>query len=176
MAKKSIRLRLLDANVVLELHRLGLWEVVVEGCEILLARTVVEESKYFETRDGRQERIDLGRAIESEQLTVVEVDLGVVRQFRERFTRTFLERLDPGELESLAYLVEVDKACRISSADAIVWRTLGALALGEQGLSLEEILNAVGQTRKLSDQFTKPFRERCTKRGFDEGLRGEAKR
>jgi len=137
---------------------------------------VIDESKYFERMDGGQERIDLSRDIETAQVTIVEVELATLRLFRQKFMPTFLERLDPGELESLAHLVEVDRGCRISSADAIVWRTLGALQLGEQGVSLEEILNAIGQTRKLADQFTKLFRDKWTKRGFDEGLRGEARR
>jgi len=176
MATKSIRLLLLDANVVLELHRLGLWSGVVERCEVLLARTVLDESKYFEKDDGNQERIELGREIETGRIKIVDVPLAALNSFQQRFRATFLERLDPGELESLAHLVEIDRGCSISSADAIVWRTLGALRLGDQGASLEEILGRIGQTRKLAEHFTKRSRELWTKKGFDEGLRGEATR
>ncbi len=125
MATRSIRLLLLDANVVLELHRLNLWSVVVERCEVLLARTVLDESKYFERDDGNQNRIDLGQEIETGQVRIVEVPIDTVIAFQGRFRPAFLERLDPDELESLAYLAEVDRACIISSADKIVWRTLG---------------------------------------------------
>ena len=176
MATKSIRLLLLDANVVLELHRLGLWSGVVERCEVLLARTVLDESKYYEMDDGRQQRIDLGREIETAQVRIVEVPLDKVIAFQQRFRPTFLGRLDPGELESLAHLVEVNRGCSISSADKIVWRTLGALRLGEHGLSLEEILGRIGQSRRLDEPFTKHYREMWTRKGFDEGLRGEATR
>lgn len=48
MARKKIRLLLLDANVVIELHSLELWEHVVERCEILLTETVVEEARYYD--------------------------------------------------------------------------------------------------------------------------------
>lgn len=176
MATKSIRLLLLDANVVLELHRLNLWSGVVERCEVLLARTVLDESKYFERDDGCQQQIDLGREIEAGQIRIVEVPLVTLTAFQRRFRSAFLERLDPGELESLAHLAEVDPGCSISSADKIVWRTLGALRIGEQGLSLEEILGRIGQSRRLDEPFTKRYREKWTKTGFGEGLRGEATR
>lgn len=145
-------------------------------CEVLLARTVLDESKYFERDDGTQQRIELGNSIETGDIRVVDVPLATVSAFQKRFRPTFLARLDPGELESLAYLVEVDQGCSISSADKIVWRTLGALRIGERGLALEEILGRIGQTRKLDEPFTKRYREHWTKVGFDEGLRGEATR
>jgi hypothetical protein len=173
LAKTRLRLLLLDANVVIELHRLKIWGGIVDHCEIVLARTVVTESRHAEI-DGRQVQIDLRPDIESVRITVVDVELARIRAFRGRFTETFLERLDPGELESLAYLVEVDKECLMSSADKIVWRTLGALRQGERGISLEEILNRVGLGRALEEHFGQGYRERWTRHGFGEGLQGQA--
>lgn len=176
MATRSLRLLLLDANIVFELHRLDLWSRVVARCEVLLARMVLDESKYFERHDGSQQRIELGREIEIGQVRIVDVPIAMVTAFRRRFQPTFLGRLDPGELESLAHLVEVDRECSISSADKIVWRTLGALKLGEQGISLEEILDKIGQSRRLDEPFSMRYRAKWTKVGFDEGMRGEATR
>jgi hypothetical protein len=44
---KKFSLLLLDANVVIALCRMGLWDRVLERCEILLARTVFDESSFF---------------------------------------------------------------------------------------------------------------------------------
>ena len=173
---KTIRLLLLDANIVLELHRLKLWSGVTGRCEVLLARTVLDESQFFEDDCGSQQGIKLGPEINSGHVRIIDVPLTAVSLFQRRFRPTYLERLDPGELESLAHLVEVDQDCSISSADKIVWRTLGALRLGERGLSLEEILSRIGQSQRLAEPFTKRYRDKWTRTGFDEGLRGEATR
>ena len=176
MATKALRLLLLDANVVLELHRLNLWSGVVARCEVLLARTVLGEAKYYDRDDGTQERIDLSQDLDAGHVRIIDVPLSTVTAFQGRFRPTFLDRLDPGELESLAHLVEVDQRCSISSADKIVWRALGALKLGEQGISLEEILCKIGRSQELDDAFTTRYRVRWTQVGFDQGMRGEATR
>jgi hypothetical protein len=173
MAKKLVRLLLLDANVVLELHRLKLWDAVADRCELVLAGTVVGESQFIE-EDGERIEIDLTPDIKGGKVRIVQVDLKIAAAFRARFKKTFLERLDAGEQESLAHLAEVERDCLICSADAIVWRTLGALALRDHGRSLEEILSQIGLGRAVDEHFTKAFRERYTAQGFAEALRGEA--
>lgn len=44
---KKFRLLLLDADVVIELFRLGLWDGIVERCDVHLARIVVEDEAQF---------------------------------------------------------------------------------------------------------------------------------
>jgi hypothetical protein len=84
----------------------------------------------------------------------------------------YFEKLDPGETESLAYLLRQSDECWICSADKIVYRVLGNLGRSEQGVSLEEVLNEVGLGRKLSGGFTRAYREEWTRKGFQEGLGG----
>jgi hypothetical protein len=103
---------------------------------------------------------------------VFDVPLADIRTFRDRFDPTYLERLDPGETESLAYLLKANAEIRICSADKIVYRVLGNLDRSEQGLSLEEVLRTVGLARPLPQQFTKTFRERWTAKGVEESLHG----
>ncbi len=43
----TLRLLLLDANVVIELFRLGIWGRVIERCRIFVARTIVEVEAHF---------------------------------------------------------------------------------------------------------------------------------
>ena len=78
--------------------------------------------------------------------------------------------MDLGELESLAHLVEVEQNCLISSGDKIVWRTLGWLNLGDQGLSLEEILSSIGLGSSVGNEYSKQYREHWTSNGFQEGF------
>jgi len=61
----------------------------------------------------------------------------------------------------------------ISSADKIVYRVLGNMHRGDQGISLEEILNKIVLTAsQLPPQYRLEFRKHWTQVGFDERLRG----
>jgi hypothetical protein len=170
---KKFRFLLLDANVVIHLFELGLWEQFLEKCDVLLAQTVAErEARFFFDKDGQQHGIDLSRDIAEKCLTIVEVTPPDLKGFFDRFDPSYLDRLDPGEAESLAYLVESKDPCQICSSDAIVFRVLAQFALEERGLSLEEILQRIGLGRSLPRQFTKQFRAQWTTRGQEERIRG----
>ena len=55
-----------------------------------------------------------------------------------------------------------------------MFRILGRLNRGDQGQSLEEILDRVGLSRTLPNQFRKATRERWTKQGQQDMIRGTA--
>ena len=84
--------------------------------------------------------------------------------------------LDDGEAESLAYMVRQSTDFLISSGDAIVYRVLGNLHRGEQGISLEEILQKLGLGRSLQNPCTKRFREQYTRQGQQDMVRGRGKK
>ncbi|MEY3226584.1 MAG: hypothetical protein RLZZ536_1203 [Planctomycetota bacterium] len=84
--------------------------------------------------------------------------------------------LDDGEAESLAYMVRQSTDFLISSGDAIVYRVLGNLNRGEQGISLEEILQKPGLGRSLQNPYTKRFREQYTRQGQQDMVRGRGKK
>jgi hypothetical protein len=165
---------ILDANIVIELHRLGIWGRVVELCDIYLARTVLVEADYYVV-EGVQHAIDLGSSIRNDDLRVFDVDLKDLRAFRGRFDTDYSERLDPGELESLVFLLESDECpsgCRVCSADKIVYRVLGNLRCSERAISLQEILNSVGMSRELHHAFCRQYREKWLRRGFEDSMYG----
>lgn len=92
----------------------------------------------------------------------------------EPFGPDILTKLDPGEAESLAILLNSNKRFIVSSADAITYRVLGALKCSDQGISLEETLQAIGLTKHLVYKFSRAFREKWSQRGFSEGVSGLA--
>jgi hypothetical protein len=170
---KRFRFLLLDANVVIKRFELGLWSRVLDKCHVLLSRTVAEsEARFFVDDDDGQHAIDLTADIASHRVESVDVDLAELRRFSGRFDPTYLEKLDPGETESLAYLGSSLDPCRICSSDAIVFRVLAQLTRSDDGLSLDEVLSQIGLGRSLPPQFTKSFRERWRKQGEEERIRG----
>lgn len=169
---KKFRLLLLDANVVIEISRHCLWDRVVLQCEVHLSRTVVSEAQFYLNANGERCEIDLTHHIEAGSITVFDVVSSDVAALRGRFDPTYFEKLDPGETESLGYLLKQSGECHICSSDKIVYRVLGNLKCSEHGVSLEEILNQIGLGRRLARQFTKNYRDEWTQKGFQDGLGG----
>ena len=168
---KKFSLLLLDANTVIKLFQLDLWDKLVESCDVHLSRTIVTtEAHFFEDEQGERQDFDLSSYEASDCITVFDVTLDQDRQLTRHFDAPYLERFDPGEREALAHLVTSNEPYIICSADSIVFKVLGFLNRAEQGISLEEILQQTGFGREMPWQFTKAFRERYTQEGFADHL------
>ena len=71
---QKFRLLLLDANIVIELHKLGLWEEVVKKYSVTLTSTVAcYEAKYWEDEEKRQHPFDLAQDIEKGKIACKEI-------------------------------------------------------------------------------------------------------
>lgn len=163
---------LLDANIVIQLFKSGSWQQFAAKAQIQIARTILSEAHYFENEHGERVDFDLNVYVSTGAIEVVEVGLRELEGFLNQFDPSYAEKLDPGEAESLAYLMKAPRETRICSADAIVFRVLGNLDRGEQGLSLEEALDEVGLGRKLPSQFGRKFRSDYTAKGVAEWMQG----
>lgn len=173
-----LKLLILDAGVVICLHELGLWSKVAAGCDLYLSRIVAQKEVLFQKseRDEYGYDIDLSPMITAGVITVFDVSVSDIKTFRDQFDLLYLGDLDDGEAESLAYLVRQSPEFLISSGDAIVYRVLGNLNRGEQGISLEEILQKLGLGRSVQNPYTKRFREHYTRQGQQDMVRGRGKK
>lgn len=164
------RLVLLDTNVVLRLFELGIWQAVTQKYQIVLAQTIIDEAQFF-VRDDQRHEIDWAQILLSDAVEIRSATAGDIQKFCVRFDPNYLEKLDPGEAESLT-LMQSDGHASICSADKIVWRVLGNTGQAERGISLEELLQKIGFSKALPDRFSKQFREQWTKRGGTEQIMG----
>jgi hypothetical protein len=172
---KKLSLLLLDACVIIELCKVGLWDRVLEQCEILLARTVFDESAFYRDANGVQVLLSLEEDERAGRIRIVEVPPAEVMAFKKRFQQQFAGEIHAGELESLAYIFSQREANhRICSSDKAVFRVLGCLGKREQGISLEEVLKRCGLGRKLHPSFGEEYREHWTDHGWTEGFQGKA--
>lgn len=168
---------LLDANVIIVLFKYGVWEHVVATCDIWVSETVVEtEAHFYEDDDGVRHDFDLRPYVANGRIKQVAVSPQDVKKFTSTFGPDYIERLDPGEAESLAHLEGATEDHLICSADAIVFRVLGNLDRSAQGVSLQEVLDKLGQSRALPPQFTKKVREKWTAEGVADRLHGRGRR
>jgi hypothetical protein len=156
-----LKLCLLDANVIIYLHQLGLWKMMAERFELFIASTVRAEAMHWLDTDGAEHPIIL------DPKDFVEVSVGIAESARLRHKFPGLQ-IDAGELESLAWLLggKADEACELCSSDAVVFKVLGALGETYRGISLEELLGSVGDRRRLGPQYTRAFSERYAAQGM----------
>ena len=169
---KRLRLLLLDANIVIKLMEENIWGEVVSRCEIHVARSVFREVQHTKDYDGDAIEVSLKADEASGQIKVFEVAAGNLAKFKSLFVNTVVEKLDAGELESLVFLFSQDETYSLASADGVVFRVLGGCDRGDQGISLEEILNRIGLSRDVGRQFGKVFREEWTSKGFAAQMQG----
>ncbi len=94
---KKFRLLLLDANIVIEISRHGLWPQVIDRCEIRLSQTVIEESRFFEDANGDRQPIDLQPYIDSQALNVFDLPVSELSGLRAEFDPTYFEKPDLGD-------------------------------------------------------------------------------
>jgi hypothetical protein len=174
----KLKLLILDAGVVIRLHELALWERVRDQCDVHLSRIVAEKEVLFQPGDegGYGEDIDLLPDISGGKVQVYDVTASELKAFREQFDSLYLGDLDDGEAESLTYMTRQSDDYLISSGDAIVFRVLGNLGRGEQGLSLEEVLQRIGLGRTLEWPYSKAFREKYTRQGETDMLQGRGRK
>lgn len=169
------RLLLLDAGVVTRLIRWGFWERVIERYDIHLAGSVIDEvERGYEDDFGQWCPCSIKKYIDNGNVTRFDLSLKEILDFAEPFGPQFLDALHGGEQESLAQLFKsMDMETAICSGDNIVYRILGATNRGEQGISMEEVLSAMGLTyNELPHNFKKKWREELTRKGWTEGFSG----
>lgn len=168
-----LRLVILDANIVIYLHQLGIWSQVVDRCEIVLARTVAEQEVLFYEVDDERHEIDLTTDVAASRVRVVDVLASEVVKFRSQFDPLYLEGLHVGETESLVHLaLNPETGASVCSADKVVFRVLPHLGLTDRGISLEELLAKVGLGRSVPYMYSRAFREQWTRRGEQDWIGG----
>lgn len=90
------------------------------------------------------------------------------------FDPLFAESIDPGEQEALALML-ADRCPdqQFCSADARPLQALAMLGMSDRGISFEEILGAVGESKRIDEQFTKKYLERQIREGQRRRIQGD---
>jgi hypothetical protein len=154
------RFFLLDAVIVIELHRLGLWSGFTANSEIVLAGTIIDrECRYYRANSGQTSPIDLQADVNAGRVTRVDAVVEQLVRVVDLFPPQLREAVDPGELEALALLHEWgDSPPRFCTADRKAIEALCFLDLSELGISAEEMLILAGIRRsgKLERKLSRP--------------------
>lgn len=167
------RLLLLDADVVIHLFELSLWDSIVDRYDVHLSRTIVQEEAFY-YKDGADEEaaIKLHEYESEKKIRVFDIAASEAAALRNKFGEGYFERMDPGETETLCRLLGSSGGYRLCAIDKIVFRVLGNLGRSEDAISLEELLIEAGLARtRLPRYMTKQYRKEWSSKGFADGQR-----
>jgi hypothetical protein len=155
---------LLDADVIIDLHRFGIWEHILKKNKILIPSTILRKEVYFyKDETGTKHSIDLTKE-PGETFEEITVTAQEIFNFKRKFERFIEEELDLGETEALKILN--DRAdCYFSTCDKAAIKVIALLGKRDQSLSFEKLLTSSGITKNLEQKHT----ENYFKKYLDEG-------
>jgi hypothetical protein len=131
------KLLLLDADVVIDLHALGLFEKISNTYHICLTRSVFEEAIYYR-KDGAKIAIDI-----TKEVTIKNVGLESLKKVQRKAKEARLV-IDPGEAASIAYLIQTEKEITFCSCDQAAIKLISYMELDQKAISLEKALRSAG--------------------------------
>jgi len=134
------KLLLLDADVVIDLHTLGLFGKISKGYDVCLTRTVFEEARYYK-KDGAKIEINIKDAA-----IIEDVDLESLKK-AQREAREAMLAIDPGEATSIAYLIQTEELI-FCTCDQAAIKLVSYMELEQKSISLEKALRNIGYHKK----------------------------
>lgn len=170
---KKFQFLLLDAGPIIGLFELGLWDKFIEFCNVTITKTIANQAEFFVKEEELYNfEIDLTQYERSDSIQIVDLDAKQVKKYLSNFDDLYKGIIHEGEDETLAYLEGCSSDFLLCAADKAVFKVLGLLGKGEQGISLEEILDKIGLSQKLKWEYTKKFRIKYTSDGQQDMIRG----
>lgn len=146
-------LLLLDADVIIDLHKFGVWDEILSKHKIFISSIILrQEVYYYEDEQGNQHDIDMKKDM-NKRFKVRPVNAQDLAGFAERFDAVLGPEIHHGEKEAL-HLLTNDEELGFCTCDRAAVIALGLLDLGERGVSFESLLKSCGITKKLSPKHT----------------------
>jgi len=157
-----LKLWLLDADVIIDLLDLGIFDTLVKNAEIFASETVAGEVKSY-NQGLNNIQIDFKATyVATGKVATRSVPVCLIEAIRSTLPGLRRESIDLGELESLAVL-QNETALTFCSCDAAAIRALPFMGCSERGISTEQML-------KLSGLSAQGLKERHTEKYFRNNL------
>jgi len=149
---------LLDANVVIDAHRLGFWTALVTQYRISVTETIVHEVRFYEDDAGEKHEIDLRALATSDAIDVLAASADELEAVRSKITLEFAKSVDPGELEAIAVLFS--GRCedhRFCTADGVAIKLLAVLDRGACAVPVKKLLEPIGFRKTVPYQYDEKY-------------------
>jgi len=167
---------LLDANVVITAHELGVWDWLVRVFRVSVPSVVVRsEALHYcpVSQPGLKVRIDLAAQVMSGRIQQLEGSVKDISQLLEVFDPSFVDSIHAGEAEGLA-LVANGKAgdAQYCSGDALAIQALAMLGFAGRAVSFEVLLGGKKTGVPLEAQCTEDYLRRNLAIGLEKRITG----
>lgn len=152
-----LKLWLLDADVIIDLLSLDVFDKLTNLHEINASSTVINEVKFFRKQGIRTPISFRADYADTGRINEVSADAAEIAQILAKLPPNRRDVIHAGELESLAVLARNSNLV-FCSCDAATIRVLPFLDLSERGISVENLLKASGLSRSpLKDNHTEAY-------------------
>ncbi|MEA3361598.1 MAG: hypothetical protein U9R17_19615 [Thermodesulfobacteriota bacterium] len=132
------KLLLLDADVIIDLHTLGLFEKISRAYDVYVTQEVYEEATYFK-KGGSKNPINIADRV----IVIKDVDLeGLEKVEKEKKEARLV--IDPGESTSIAYINQTKEKMIFCSCDKAAMKPISYMELEKKSISLEKALRSAG--------------------------------
>jgi hypothetical protein len=166
---------LLDANIIIESHKVGVWEKLTEKVEIVVSSIVAhKEALFYSEVEGKiPEPIHLKQLIQDGKIKEISASPEEIADFLNYFDRVFVFGLDDGEIESLALIKsEKIKDTLFCSSDGPAIQALAMIGHSDAGISMEMLLKETGLQKNIECQFSDAFFQKHLKKGTENLIQG----
>lgn len=160
-----LNLLLLDADVIIDLHRFGVWDKIIDKNQVFIPSIILYQEVYFYCDDeGNRHEIDLKTGL-GKKFNEISADASVLHGFSANFDAVFSEEVHNGEKEALC-LMKSRGGLVFCTCDKTAIKALSILDLAERGISFENLLRQSGITKKkLDPKHTESWFKRFLKEG-----------
>jgi hypothetical protein len=166
---------LLDANIIIESHKVGVWEKLIERVEIVVSSIVAHKESHFysEEEGGIPEPINLKRLIQNGKIIEISATPKEITDIINYFDKVFIFRMDDGEIESLALIKSGKlKDALFCSSDGPAIQALAMIGHSNAGISMETLLKKTGLQKDLEYQFCDEFFKKHITKGSENYIQG----
>ncbi len=160
-----MKLWLLDADIIIDLLSMGVFDSLVKNHEIHVVSAVIGEVKYF-WRSGKKISADFRKNyVDQNLIKEVNATMDDVKVLLQKLPPIWRSTIHSGEIESIAVLIKHPDLI-FCTCDAATIKTLPIIDLSDRGISVEAMLrqSGLGNPKKLLERHTeKHFRDNLNK-------------
>jgi hypothetical protein len=148
---------LLDADIIIDLLALNVFDHLVRDHKIYVSSSVVEEIAYYK-KEGVKHHIDFkGSYVQKGSIIEISASTEDIVQLSNMLPRELHPTIHSGEFESIAILLKSPDLI-FCSCDSATIRVLPILDLSDRGISAEKLLKESGlSTSGLQDRHTEKY-------------------
>lgn len=162
MSQSKRKLVILDANVIIHAHELGVWTHIISQFDIYVVGIVVDdEAKYFKSDTGVTTDIKITDDIASGKIKRLDPELAHTQKIFKEYKEIFIKGLDPGERDAITILNSGNFDEHLfCSGDKSAIKAAAVIDKTFNVVSLEKLLKDSGQsgvTKNLRHEFLEAY-------------------